>query len=546
MEVTQGDRSMAVKVLLIGIDGATFQVLDPLIENGTMPFLGSFMAEGVRANLRTVVPALTPPAWTSLVTGVGPGRHGIFDFFQKESGQSHTIRFVTSKDVASETIWEMANRHGVRSIALNFPLCFPPPAIDGYVISGWLPWRQLRLGCRPADLYDRIKQLPGFEPRELAMDMAYEEKALEGCSPEEYADWIALHLRREQQWSQILETLLAEDSCELVTVLFDGVDKLQHLFWRFIDPDLAHTVTEPWEVEIQEACLSYFRQLDTILARIIELAGSQATTIIASDHGFGPQVRTFFVNAWLAEQGYLDWVTANLPQSGEFQTLGVGEIARHTTLLDWQKTVAYAPLPSGNGIHILRGDADHPHGVSEVDYEGFRDELIEKLLALRDPLTGEPVVADVKKREEIFSGPHEEQAPDLTLILQDGGLVSILDSDEVVKPRAEPSGTHHPLGVFLAKGPELLQGARLEELSILQVAPLLLHRLELPIPAELKGALPISLFASDHLQEAGEGEAEIFAEEAPATQRAESAEVDLDEESQAILLSQLRALGYIN
>ena len=485
---------MTPQTVLIGLDGATFTVLDALRQEGVMPCLGEFMASGVRAELRTVIPALTPPAWTSLVTGRSPGQHGIFDFFRKESPQSHALRLVTSRDmVGGEPIWSLAHRHGRRAIVLNFPVTFPAPHIDGYVVPGWMPWRQLRLGCHPVDLYDRLKKLPGFNPRELAMDMALEEKALEGCAPDEYADWIALHVRREQRWLQILERLLDEaDACELVAILFDGVDKLQHLLWRFVDPAYAPLLRSPEERRVREGCLDYYRQLDDILARIVHLAGPEATVIIASDHGFGPQVRTFFVNAWLAQRGYLAWASGNGPHPSEKQLLGIGQIARHGYLLDWGRTQAYAPLPSGNGIHIVRADDEHPGGVSAADYERLRDQIVAELRALRDPDSGDPVVAGVWKREEIFAGPCLELAPDLTLVLQDGGLISILASEVAVRPRPQPSGAHRPEGIFIARGPALRSGVRLAPLSILDIAPLILYSLGLPIPGDLEGKVPIA------------------------------------------------------
>src|SRR5947199_2239809 len=122
---------MSVRVLLIGLDGATFSVLDPLMARGTMPFLKKFLEGGVRANLRTIVPALTPPAWTSLMTGRTPGHHGVFDFFCFEGGGSRAIKFFDSTDVKSETIWGMATRNGMRASTLNFPSMFPAPKIAG-------------------------------------------------------------------------------------------------------------------------------------------------------------------------------------------------------------------------------------------------------------------------------------------------------------------------------------------------------------------------------------------------------------------------------
>src|ERR687898_24730 len=106
---------MRRRALLIGLDGATFDVLDPLMEQGAMPVLRRFIGSGARATLRSTVPALTPPAWTSLVTGRGPGSHGIFDFFRKDNEASPLFRFLTSHDVACPTMWSLATAEGLRS-----------------------------------------------------------------------------------------------------------------------------------------------------------------------------------------------------------------------------------------------------------------------------------------------------------------------------------------------------------------------------------------------------------------------------------------------
>jgi len=533
---------MVAKTVLIGLDGATFTVLKPLFSAGLMPFLADFAETGVQAPLRTVIPALTPPAWTSLVTGRSPGQHGIFDFFQRESADSHTLRFATANDILTpHTIWSLANRGGLRAMALNFPLTFPAPKLDGYVIPGWMPWRQLRLGCHPKSLYARLQTLPGFHPDQLAMDMAHEEKALEGCPPDEYPDWIAWHIRREERWAEIVSMLMQDDPpCELVTVLFDGVDKLQHLFWRFLDPAFAHTVRRPWEKRVQQACRDYFARVDALLAGIVRQAGPDATVIVASDHGFGPQERTFFVNAWLEQRGDLAWADRRAARPDASKTLGIGQIARHGHLLDWARTRAYVPMPSSNGLHIVRAGPDTPGGISEAEYESFRDGLLADLLTLRDPADGRPVVREVWKREDIFAGPRLELAPDLTLVLQDGGLVSILGADAVVAPRPQPMGTHRPLGVFLARGPGLRRGEALEALSILDVAPLVLHSLGLPIPVSMEGAVPSAAFEAAALATRPVVTAPAVDGDAPASTAA-----GLDASAEAALIQQLRLLGYV-
>ena len=530
------------RTVLLGLDGATFSVLDPLMRSGVMPFLREFTASGARAPLRSIVPALTPPAWTSMVTGRRPGAHGIFDFFRKESAGSPQIRFLTSRDVACEPIWSRIGAEGRRATVLNFPLTFPPSPIDGHMVpGGWMPWRQLPLGCHPQDLYDRLQQLPGFNPRELAMDMSHEEKAVEGCRRDEYAEWIALHIRREKQWFGVLEHLIHEDPTDLIAVLFDGVDKLQHLCWRFIDPALAVKLTSPWEREVHEQCLAYFRTIDDLMSRIVALAGAESTVVVASDHGFGPQERTFFVNAWLAEQGHLSWTDGAGPRPAEGRTLGMAHLARHVYQLDWARTRAYAPLPSGNGIHIVRVGPETPGGVRPEEYEPFRQCMIRELRALKDSQSGKPVVSRVWTREEIFDGPFQELAPDLTLELQDGGLISILASDDVVTPRLDPTGTHRPEGIFIARGPNIRPGVQLDTLSILDVAPLLHYTLNTALPDDLDGRLPVAAIDPEALRRRPPRRSS--SPEAPAM--AAAPEAVLDTEAEAEILKRLQALGYV-
>ncbi|MDH3285647.1 MAG: alkaline phosphatase family protein, partial [Acidobacteriota bacterium] len=462
---------MTRRTVLIGLDGSTFSIHDPLMRDGVMPCLSRLIRDGVRANLRTVIPALTPPAWTSLTTGRGPGSHGIFDFFRLASTKSRQLKLLTSRDIACETVWELASRNGLRSTVINFPLTYPAPAIDGFVVPGWMPWKQVKLGCYPKGLYERIRELPEFDPHILGFDFALEEKSLEGCAPEEYAGWIDFHIRKERQLHRILRMLMKEDPCELTAIMFDGVDKLQHLFWRFIDPAFLGESPTDWELEIRGKCLDYFREIDGIIEEIVDLAGGDATIVLASDHGFGAQEATLFVNHWLAERGYLAWA-GEAPKAAEFAVRGLGKIGHHAQLIDWSRTKAYALTPSGNGVHIVREGESGQGGVTDAEYDGFRERLCEELKELVHPVTNERLVKEIWTREEAFAGPFIELAPDLTLVLSDGGLVSILAADAAVQPMAEPSGTHRPEGIFVAHGPGLRSGAVLDEISILDVAPL--------------------------------------------------------------------------
>jgi predicted AlkP superfamily phosphohydrolase/phosphomutase len=535
---------MKPRTILIGLDGATFTILDPYMASGVMPFLRDFVAGGVRATLRSVMPPITPPAWTSLMTGKPPGQHGVFDFFQKEEPESVYFRLSGSEDIKSDTIWTLASEHAQRVTTLNFPLMFPPPRVNGSVVpGGWMPWRQLRLGCYPPDLFDRLKALPSFNARELALDMTSEEKATEGAPPEEYADWIGLHTRREQRWFDVLRYLMREEPSDFVGILFDGIDRLQHLCWRFIDPACRPAEPTAWEREIIALCEAYFRQVDDFIAELVTDAGPDTTVVMASDHGFGPTSDVFYLNSWLQQQGYLKWAHAENSRTDETPRVGFRDITRHVYQLDWDRTIAYAATPSSHGIHIVTRKPGSSVSMPAAEYERVRSELVDALCQARHPLTDRLMFTDVSTREEVFAGPHQSLGPDIALRAEDGAVVSILPSSSLVAHRPEPVGTHRPEGVFLASGPGIRRGAVLKDISIIDVAPLLLYSLNVPIPDDVVGQLPADAFEPGVLDER---QPRKGGARAPgAVPELATVPVDYDADSEAVIMKRLRALGYV-
>jgi predicted AlkP superfamily phosphohydrolase/phosphomutase len=535
---------MTRKTLFIGLDGATFTILDSMMARGVMPGLRDLVGRGARGTLQTVVPALTPPGWTSLMTGKRPGQHGVFDFLQKEGPTSEHFRLTTSDDIRTPTFWDLASTHDLRVISLNFPVMFPAPPVNGFVVpGGWMPWRQLRLGCHPPDLFDRLRALPSFSAREMSLDMTLEEKAVEGCDESEYVDWVALHARREQRWFDVATYLIREEPSEMVGIVFDGVDKLQHLCWRFLDP--SHRPAEPSERyrEISDACDGYFRQLDGMIAELVELAGPGATVVLASDHGGGPTSDIFCVNAWLEQQGYLAWIAPGDAPSAAVPELGFRQLARHVFELDWDRTVAYAATPSSQGIHIVTQKPDGGVRMDGAAYLRLRVEIAEGLRGLHHPSTGAPIVEEVWTRDDVFAGPYESLAPDLSFTLTDGAVVSIARADSPVKRRPDPAGSHRFEGIFIASGPEIRAGAQLDDLSIVDVAPFLLHSLGLPIPTDMAGRVPADAFEPEALRQrppqlVAPGSA-TGAPEFVATVAA------LSTEEEAEIFRRLRTLGYV-
>ena len=531
-----------VRTLLIGLDGATFPVLDDLTRADTgdgpvMPFLRQLMQGGYRATLRSTPHPLTPPAWVSLMTGRSPGSHGVYDFMRfRDAGDEVFFTLYDARDIKVETIWSIASRQDRSVVSLNFPMMAPPRPINGSLIPGFISWRHLRINTTPDTLYERVKGIRGFNARELAWDFERELKVGEPMSQKELEDWVQTHIPREEQWFRIAEALLSEDQPDLFAVMFDGTDKIQHQVWHVLDPSLAPSQPDEDWLRLRELVCTYFRRLDGYIKRLVDLAGPKAQVFLASDHGFTGSDEVLRINEYLSERGYLTWATVGVSEADRRRA------AASFAHLDWEHTKAFCPTPSSNGICIRVAGKPGGPGVPVGEYESFRGKLIDDLYALESVVTGEPMIRDVLLREEVFPGAAMGDAPDLTLVLRDYGFVSVRNLAPVMVPRPMVLGTHHPDGIFVAAGPGI-ENTREGVMSIMDVAGILLHSLGLNVPENFEGSVPDSLFTVDSLMQRPvlsgpptldlTGSAPVHEEE------------PIPEQEREKILEQLKALGYL-
>jgi predicted AlkP superfamily phosphohydrolase/phosphomutase len=533
---------MTVRTLFIGMDGATFTVLNELTktqpgeDKPVMPFLGKIFAEGVRSKLRSTPNPLTPPAWVSLMTGRGPGHHGVYDFVRaEERGDKVFMTLFDARDCRVETIWSIASRQGKRVAALNFPFTAPPPKeLNGFIVPGFVPWRHLRRNTHPQDLYDRLKTIPDFKANELAWDFDQEQQAGNELSDHDREEWVRYHLPREMQWFRVAEYLMSKESPDLMAVLFDGVDKLQHQAWYYLDPAIKHAEMGEFHTRMRELSLSYFRQLDGFIDKLVTAAGPDVQVFFASDHGFTSSHEIVRINAYLAEKGYVHFKP--MPPGEE----GANVAKSYFAYLDWNKTTAYCRTPSCNGITIRVARHPGETGIAPQDYEAVRTRLIRDLEELKDPQTGERIITEIHKREDVFPGSAMGDAPDLQLVLRDFGFVSVRNILPVVQERNYIVGTHHPDGVFMAYGPGIDKGKMIGKRHITDVASTLLYSLGLPVPSDFEGVVPPAMFTAEYK------DAHPIKIGAPTKG---GANTDLgeamDEDEKKQILEQLQMLGYM-
>ncbi|MES1258611.1 MAG: alkaline phosphatase family protein, partial [Acidobacteriota bacterium] len=353
-----------------------------------------------------------------------------------------------------------------------------------------------------------------------------------------------LHIRRDQHWFDVLCHQLRRDPCELVGIVFDGVDKLQHLLWPYLDPALEPERPTEGFLRLRERCWDYFRQLDRFLGEVLAMVGEECTVFIVSDHGFTGTSQILHINTWLEQNGYLTWKAGMEVIPDDCRELEPDFYK--LSAFDMGRTQAFALTASSNGIHIVKQQSPGGAGVPPHEYEAFRGRLRERLLTeVVDSSGGEPIVIDAWTREQAFFGPGMELAPDLTLRLRDDGFFSVRRSRELLTQRVDLMGTHHPEGVFVARGKGIRTGQSIAPIRLIDIVPTLLYTLGVPIPANLEGRLADEIFTPAHLRNYTALQGEVTRARDHMAQEDSQTLPGLPAQEEELVLERLRALGYL-
>jgi predicted AlkP superfamily phosphohydrolase/phosphomutase len=543
------------KVLLIALDGATFDVINPLVDAGRLPALARLLRAGAAGPLMSTYPAITPPAFASILTGCNPGKHGVYDFFSRLP-DSYEFQPSSGGMMKAEPIHRIADRHGIPSVVVNTPMTYPPATLQrGAVVAG------LETPPRAPYTYPRALQHDlerRFDYR-IELDRWYRrgEEDAEMAAIESLADThrrAALSLMRELPWQLFVVTLRAPDHA-------------QHYFWRFYDaaaPGDDATSNSRYADFIPRA----YEACDRAIADLVAAAGDDTAVIIVSDHGFGRETKMVHLSNWLEQSGFLRFrggAAGKLKQAAFRAGFTVDNVMNMLSRLhlerlftgtsratkasvfrrfflsyddiDWAHTRAYARGQIGQIFLNVRGR--EPHGIVNpgADYERTRDDIVHALAQLRDPDTGARIVDRCHLREDLYGGPHTASAPDIVIDWKDMEYWSydvITGGRKIVSPNLETrSGGHRMNGIFVAAGPGVRQGAAVEA-NVVDVAPTVLRLLGLPSQLNMDGrALDEVLLDTSPRQPA---------EAAGAVPQGDGAYTDEEEEA---VRERLRQLGYL-
>jgi len=474
------------KLVLIGIDGCSFNILKPLVKDGCLPTFEEIMKEGCHSPLISTLPFNTLPAWTSIFTGVNPGKHGITDGIIRENGQ---YKFVNYKYRMVDSLWAILNRYGLNQIIVNEPVTYPPEKINGIMLTGFLTPPQSKNFAHPQSIMDEINKVcHNYEPDlPLGFEEVIAKDKNEGFRMiSSFAEKIfqaAMYLAKNYDW-------------DMLSITFTSTDRLQHFY--FYDSKYIR---------------EHYQLLDKFINTIISIE-NEANVIIVSDHGFGPLNKFFFVNTWLKDQNLVvenkSILNALFPRLG----LTYKKLVSTLTKMRLYKLVSkVTPMSIKRSIPLNTFDSvldfskslvfslSSPNGGLFVNNTSFgKDQfssLIEKLSLLT--VNGEKLVENLYLRKDVMWGPYTYRAADIFLIPKYGYEISHrLAPIHLSTPETFDdirTGTHRPQGVFIAYGTDISKGAKLKEpLFTWDIAPIILHMLNLSIPNYMDGHVKKEIF----------------------------------------------------
>jgi len=534
---------IAKRILAIGLDGATFDVLNPIMDQGYMPHLKYLVTTGTSGILNSTKPPMTPAAWTTFMTGMGPGRHGIIDF-EHYDPQTNSLKFNNNFQIKDKTIWQILSEKQFRVGSLHLPMTYPPPAVNGFVISGFETPSVKDNFTYPPELKDIIlREIPDY-----TYSTNWRRGLLGGRSCfAENLEYFKRNFRQNVRLAQLCTDMYGWD---VMMVLFKLVDNIQHKCWKY----LGNSEVDRYPTQ-RRMVYSCFQVLDECIGKLMDLARQhEATVIIMSDHGHGSLDGRAQPNWLLKKWGYLNLIGAwpqfrarvnntlyRLTKKKGGRYAEPDEGIERDLAIDWRTTRACVMHAGIYGFLYLNLKGRQPQGIVDpAGYEPMRDELIERLLGARDEKFGEPIFQEVLKPEEIYhcSRENHKNLPDLMLVPRTGlAVVRKIRGRKAVKWALDGhlGGTHRVEGIFVAHGPGVKPGLKVTA-EIADITPTLLAMLGLAVPADMEGRALTHIF-DPPLHVEFEPPKEYQPAEAPA-------EI-FSEEEQRVLTQRLSDLGYL-
>ena len=548
------------KAAVFGLDGVTFDLIQPWLDEGRLPNLARLLKAGAHGRLRSTIPPVSASAWASFVTGTNPGQHGLVDFtYPAEDG--YEIQITNGRTRAVPALWELVNAAGGEAGVVSMPMTYPPRPLNGFMLCSFLTPSPESEYTYPASLKKEVEAAAGPFPLHMSEKGRGQDPTL----------FVRAVKQMEVDRARAVKHLMQNHPWDLFLYVFETTDNLQHEVWHLLDE--THPLHDPQMAErVLPEILDYYETVDRLLGEMLSLLPDDVLVVTLSDHGFGPFHKFFHINNWLEKHDWLKfkrtplsqlkraafklgvtpinalkWIT-RLRLSGMRKNVKRGRgggMLRRLFLsfndVDWARTKAFSVGNFGQ-VYLNVSGQRAAGSVPPDEYEQLRTDITAAAQAFRDPQDGSQVVPTVYKREEVFHGISAGRLPDLVLHTDRAKYVSFghadFGSNKIIEPSTGQTGHHHMVGITGLKGPGVKRDFSLGEASLLDLAPTILYYMGLPVPSYMDGRILT----------------EAFDDEFIAVNRPQYKEIDLtssaldggvSDEEEALVMEKLRDLGYV-
>lgn len=499
-----------MELLVIGIDGATFKVINPLRKRGILPNIDGLIKEGVRANLESTFPPVSPAAWTSLATGKNPGKTGVFDGLNVVDRENFELNAISSSDIRkSSPFWDYLDREGKKIGIINYPFLNPVYEVNGFMVSG--------IGSDPND--SKVMYPP--EIKKELMDRCENYRIHVPWHKPKYRDNVPLFLKHISEVlntnEEVLNYILTKE-LDLLIFVISASDFIQHYMWKYIDPEHPD-----YEKKESRKYRPYFRRFWHRIDKMVGTASKAVNKnkIIVSDHGFGPHRGTFFVNRWLEQNKYLKrkWTfrvikrkLGQLFENANFKLYTIlkklvekanklmfqkeeKDRSSSSRIINLDKTISFCP-PNSSLVGKIYLNLNKKN-LTQEKVATLKRRLITELEHFFDEHDLK-ITSHLKK--DLYHGKFTKYLPEVVFSIKDFEYsirAGFNRKTYYPYPRnPHHSGKHKKKGIFIGNGPDFRNG-ELNDISIYDIAPTILHMFGIDIDSEIDGKVLKEVFKKD-------------------------------------------------
>jgi predicted AlkP superfamily phosphohydrolase/phosphomutase len=454
-----------MKVFVIGLDcGEPTLVFDRWRED--LPNLRRLMTGGAYGELTSSIPAITVPAWASMLSSKDPGQLGFYGFRNRADHSYERMSIATAAAVKVDRVWDILSRAGRQVIVAGVPQTFPVKPVNGCMISSFLTPSTQSQYTYPAELKHEIKKVVGGEYMLDVQNFRTDDK-----------DYLLQQIyAMADQHHKLVTHLMTTRPWDFFMHVDMGVDRIHHGFWKYFDQ--RHPLYQPGN-PYEQAIHDYYVYLDSQIGEWLALLDDDTAVLVVSDHGSQPMMGGICFNEWLKQEGYL---------ALEYQPEGV--IPLEKCEVDWSKTRAW-----GSGGYyarlFLNVKGREPEGIIDpADYEAVRDELAERIAAITDP-QGNNIGSVAYKPQQIYREVNNI-APDLIVYFGNLSWRSVgslgLNRIHTFENDTGPDDANHAQeGMYICHAPGAQVQGRGSKRHLMDVAPTILELLDVPVPADMQG-----------------------------------------------------------